>query len=462
MGRAALRFTGPMETTEGTILQSTEHREDALLTVRGIPVVRVRAITDQGRAQVRAEVQLLAALEVDAIAAAPEVLEIEEDGYLREGGTVLSRRGGRRCAEPTAPGTQERWGLARAREDLDALITALHQRGWVLGARLGEGLALREDGSVIMRDLSGLREDGSAMALVDDRLWVDSVLHDQDRTLRRRIDDRLAPIANHATSAEGWELNSPGEDRDRDQDQDPAVEGADQGAQERYSLPAPRALRRRRDRERTRLLGPGPLAKRRDLAAATGAVVLAGVLLGGVAWSMMPREGGEGSTAKPSQPASAQGTVPTTVPPQTAPATTEPAPTQDAPGPAVTVGPQIQDPQGLATELALARHAYVTGTSTAAITVEGSTARERDDAVREAYQGLTVTGGEPEVHSAELLDSSTAAGTARLRVETTSAAHTTVASDGTTRQVPASGPVTVDLDLRWDGSTWSIEAVTPV
>ncbi|MBE9404118.1 hypothetical protein IOE58_07925, partial [Brachybacterium sp. Marseille-Q2903] len=131
-----------MDMTEGTILVATADREDLLLAAGGAEVVRVRALTGLGEQLVRAELQLLASLEVAGVRAAPAVLEIEDDGYLREAGNPVgpgSTDGpraaqGRRRALETAPGTQERQYLARAREDLDALVTALHDRGWVLGA----------------------------------------------------------------------------------------------------------------------------------------------------------------------------------------------------------------------------------------------------------------------------------------------------------------------------------------
>src|SRR5699024_10417491 len=89
--------------------------------------------------------------------------------------------------------TSERQGQARARESLEALIDALHERGWVLGAPLGEGAGIRTDGSVTVLDLSGLRPQEATGARLEDRRWVDSVLRDEGRTLRRRIDARCTP-----------------------------------------------------------------------------------------------------------------------------------------------------------------------------------------------------------------------------------------------------------------------------
>lgn len=463
MDGTRLGFTVAMETddtadtTEGTVLQATEHREDQLIMVGGVEVVRVRALTGLGSQQVRAELQLLASLEVDGVAAAPEVLEVEDGGYLREAGSVLSRRRGRRCSEGSAPGAAERQMLARARDDLDALISALHARGWVLGGIPGEGLAVRKDGSVAVQGLTGLKQDCSSSAQVDDRLWVDSVLQDQDRTLRRRIDDRGVSRRNTVPPSRtqgrsdlelGLELDRPEQDH-RGQD-DRAQEETPQGRAVR-PLPAPRALNRRRGQGPTRVL-PGGGAGRRDILATTGAVVLAGVLLGAVAWSIMPRTVGPDPSAA-SAPASA--------PVPTATQAADPAPTMDAPGSAISSGPGIEDPLGLATELAQARHAYLTGSSDTAITLVGSSVRAQDDSVRAAYEGIVVTGGEPVVHSAQVLEESSAEGTARLSVQISSAAHTTVGPDGTTRQVPASPRTTIHLDLRWDGESWYVEAASP-
>ena len=457
-----------METTEWTVLRQDEDREELLLLREGTPVVRVRAHTERGRAAVGAEMQLLVALEVDAVAAAPEVLEIEDDGYVREAGVLVTRRKGRRSAPSTTPGAGERKVLARAREDLDTLITAVHDRGWVLGASPGEGLAMRSDGSVTVQDLGGLRKESSAMAQVDDRLWVDSVLHDQDRTLRRRIDGPAA--ATPASS--GMPARFSPNDLDRagildraglDEQTADAGDGTQVPGPSPAPLPEPRALRQR-DRPGARSLVPSGARARRDSLATLGTVVLAGVLLGGVGWSIMPREGSsepQPATATASA-AGAQATASSSAPHSHPGDTAESPPGDAGAASALRAGPEIADPLALASELAEARHAYVTGTSDTAITAEGSSARLQDDAVREAYSDIVVTGGEPEVHSAHILSAAATEGTARLSVETSTSAHTTVGPDGTARQVPASGPVTVNLELRWDGTAWSVEAARPV
>lgn len=165
------------------------YREEQLLGSAESPhSVRVRGLDERERGRIQREMQLLATLEVAGVTAAPAVLELEDDGYEREAAPALSRQDGRRAAETGTPPTGERRALARAREALDELISALHERAWVLGASHGRGLGARADGSVVVLDLHGLRREDSLSARQDDRRWVDSVLQDQDRTLRRRVD----------------------------------------------------------------------------------------------------------------------------------------------------------------------------------------------------------------------------------------------------------------------------------
>src|SRR5699024_11226640 len=99
-----------------------------------------------------------------------------------------TRRGrrGRRSSEAATPCTSERQGQARARESLEALIDALHERGWVLGAPLGEGAGIRTDGSVTVLDLSGLRPQEATGARLEVRRRDDSRLREDGRPRRRR------------------------------------------------------------------------------------------------------------------------------------------------------------------------------------------------------------------------------------------------------------------------------------
>src|SRR5699024_12007232 len=75
--------------------------------------------------------------------------------------------------------------LARAREALDALIDALHERGWVLGAPPGGGLGARADGTVMVIDLRGLRREEIGRASCRERVsgsGVDETVKEEGRT----------------------------------------------------------------------------------------------------------------------------------------------------------------------------------------------------------------------------------------------------------------------------------------
>ena len=147
LGRSAAPSPRPEGETAGQQVLSSEDREEILLGAHANPRVAVRGRSLEGRCAVRDELQLLAALEVAGIGAAPAVLETEDGEYTRESAPPLTRRTGRRAAEDGSPPTAERLALSRAREDLDALLDELHQRGWVLGAPAGQGLGVRADGA---------------------------------------------------------------------------------------------------------------------------------------------------------------------------------------------------------------------------------------------------------------------------------------------------------------------------
>src|SRR5699024_935698 len=122
------------------------------------------------------------------------------------------------------------------------------------------------------------------------------------------------------------------------------------------------------------------LAQRRlrRIAVLSGALVL---LVGTVAAL------GAGWVRRPGRPR-AEGAPPVTT-----------APTQPAPRPA----PRIEQPQVLVAELAGARHAYVTGMSDRPASAPDSAARDEDERVRDAYDGISVRAGGPVVHSAEVV-----------------------------------------------------------
>lgn len=463
--------------------------------------VRVRSLSPEGERSIRVELQLLAALEVAGIRAAPSVLSLEDDGYVRESGTPLPRGRGRRSAASSSPPTAERLAVSRAREHLDALIDALHERGWVLGAPVGDGLGRRADGSVLVLDLSGLHPGEGTAARQADRRWVDSVLGDQERTLRRRVD---VPAQTWGEAVRGpgeaTALPSPGEEPARpghgagmapgtgmEDGTEEASAGTNPGPvpavraaldTERLPLPVPRG-QGRRDQVTTI-----PLARRRrELGATAGAVLPtpagtsmpSGAAPAHRAPTALRRAGGAirqvlvqprlrrtavlsavivlalgtavaGSGWWAGQRAGEQAA------PQVPVVTAAAAPT-DSPA------PEIDDPWVLAADLAGVRHAYVTGMSEVPVSSPGTSAFTADLETREAYEGLVVRGGGPVIHEAELISGTTAEGTAELRVQSSTAAFELEDPDGGVRTVPATSPVTIQLTVRWDGAQWKVQGV---
>ncbi|HIY24260.1 MAG TPA: hypothetical protein H9837_08155 [Candidatus Brachybacterium merdigallinarum] len=433
----------------GKVLREDAERQEVMhLRPDGQGLVEVRAASPSSRQPVLDEAQLLAALEVEGLRAAPSVLSLEDDGYVREAAPSQTPRRGRRSADDATPGTEERRAAAGARDDLEALISSLHARGWVLGAAPGQGLGIRSDGTVVVNDLSGLFATSGISPRLDDQLWIDSVLHDQQRTLKRRI-DQLDPVP----VPDGLPSPRPEADRERTTERGGLVpaggaaetegdggsesscaaeecrEADERDGAERLALPRPRGAGRRM---RGRWLGApreilGQLTSR-SRALLAGGVLLGGTLLGVGAWAMLPA----------------------------------PAPAPAAPDPvAVSVAPSIEDPRRVADELATARHAYVIGASDAPVSRAGSPAREQDDAVRAAYAELTVAGDYPVVHSAELVAAPDAEGIARLSIESSTPAQEVLTADGTARQLPETGTVRVELTVQWDGNAWQITRAAP-
>lgn len=449
LGRGPTSVERPAGSGAQSSRPSGAAREELMLGhADGSPRVQVRGMTPAGRREIQEELQLLAALEVAGAGAAPVVLEIEEDGYLRESAPQLQRRTGRRAAEDGAPPTAERLALARARDDLDDLIDDLHRRGWVLGAPTGRGLGVRVDGSVVVLELSGLRRHEGLAPRQEDRRWVDSVLQDQERTLRRRVD----------RAETSWDLpeqavsDPPGKPAAAPDDASTTVRST---AGSSAALPAPRGHLRRRQSgpssapssSTSSSPAPSPSLPRRALTAIrevlsepplrriTVLSALVVLLLGGTtvlgSWW--------GSQRPPNAPE--QQVV-------------EPAPAT----PAGLAAPRIEDPWELTAELAGARHAYVTGVSEEPVASPGSTALTEDEATRRAYRDYQVHGGGPVIHEAELLERPSAEGTAVLNAVTSTAAHELEDAQGRITTVPATDPVEVRLVLRWDGSRWLIDA----
>lgn len=419
-----------------------EEREEVLLgSAGGAPRVRVRATGECGQRAVQEELRLLAVLEVSGLSAVPAVLEIEDDGYTRESAPALQRRTGRHAADDGAAPTAERLALQRAREDLDALIDALHERGWVLGARPGAGLGVRADGSVVVRDLEGLRREEGLLVRQQDRLWIDSVLQDQERTLRRRM---------HRTgSGNAWgraelAFSAPPAADEPPCDDAPTTERIPNSPSPETPLPAPRGSAKPRrtappsGAARSALRGlRAPVeevlahARLRRIAAMSAVAVL--VLGGGTA-------AGAWWLVRDAEVSPAQGSTPPAAEPEQSAA-----------------APVIEDPWELAAELAGARHAYVTGVSETPVAMPGSAALAEDRQTRQAYRGYQVRGGGPVVHDAELLEPPDGAGTAALRAVTSTAEHQLEDPHGRITDVAASEPIEVRLALRWDGTRWLIE-----
>lgn len=473
-------------------------REELAEQVDGAWCVRVRALGSEARHVAREEVQLLVALEVDAVRAAPAVVSLEDDGYLREWAAPMRHGSGRRAAAETSPDTAEREALGRAREDLEALLEALHGRGWVLGATPGAGLGLREDGTVVVTDLEGLRMSSAPGERRGDLTWVDSVLHDRDRTLRRRVDALAAEAAARGRAAPGtWEASW--EDGWLQEGEDLGPSAAPGPA----DLPDPRREHRRRQwRGRVRAGAPleeeGTLADPAEeelapaplLTVSSGAVTAprpgqpAPVAARALSRPDTPVGGGRSTAAvrRAASPRARRREERARVPGRVwlavllagllllagaavwvlrsgDPAAT-PAPGA-SPTVVVTEAPTIPDPVALAEQLASARHDYVTGASSTPVTLEGSAARTADEEVRRAYADTEVVGGEPEVLAAELSGTEAADGTASLRVQTEVPAHEVVRADGSVEEIAASEPSTVLLSLRWDGQAWRITEATP-
>ena len=430
-------------------------REDAL---------RVRWRGPDGRESVTAELQLLAALEVAGISAAPDVIGMEEDGYIRETAPPLERRRGRRAADGGAPATGERVAQARAREDLEAFVASLHERGWVLGAPRGRGLGVRADGSVLVLDLSGMRREQSLAVRSADLHWIDSVLEDEERTLRRRVHalpgagapslDLPGFLVTPAGTGPTDPPRVPGEqgvpDREDAAEADSAEADVAADASVVAPLPAPR-LRRARTQARAAGGGDTGSSRRRGSGGALSAVLgerrhrRTALLSGAVVLAL-----GLGAAAAITL------------------TTDRPEPARQAP--AVVAGgapsgagasqegqvPEIEDPWALAAELAGSRHSYLTGASDVPVAAEGGAAQEEDERIRTAYEGYEVQGSGPVVHEAELLEGPDEDGMAVLRVLVSTEAGQVREGSGIVQETSDSGAYQVDLVLVWDGARWRI------
>ena len=449
---------------DGAAWDRTGREEESLGAPGREDALRVRWRGPDGRESVTAELQLLAALEVAGISAAPDVIGMEEDGYIRETAPPLARRRGRRAADGGAPATGERVAQARAREDLEAFVASLHERGWVLGAPRGRGLGVRADGSVLVLDLSGMRREQSLAVRSADLHWIDSVLEDEERTLRRRVHalpgagapslDLPGFLVTPAGTGPTDPPRVPGEqgvpDREDAAEADSAEADVAADASVVAPLPAPR-LRRARTQARAAGGGDTGSSRRRGSGGALSAVLgerrhrRTALLSGAVVLAL-----GLGAAAAITL------------------TTDRPEPARQAP--AVVAGgapsgagasqegqvPEIEDPWALAAELAGSRHSYLTGASDVPVAAEGGAAQEEDERIRTAYEGYEVQGSGPVVHEAELLEGPDEDGIAVLRVLVSTEAGQVREGSGIVQETSDSGAYQVDLVLVWDGARWRI------
>lgn len=489
----------------------------------GRSAVAVHGLTPAGRLQTRAEMQLLAALEeVAGLRTVPMILTVEDDGYVRESAPALRRRGGRRSAEAGPPATAEREAVAHVRDELDALIDEVHERGWVLGAAPGEGLGRRADGSVVLRDLRGLRPSEQLADRHADRAWVDSVLDDQERTLRRRVHaceqplpdtdvtrartgprsgpdaaDLAAVSVDPALSSGRFGPGEPARHDDRDRFGRESGDGGwgGDGDSGRYEEWAPRRgedgdgpweepttgrTGPRTAMARLRPLGPLP-PHHPERRIRPGRLLGAGVRrrpgAGGPPEGSRAARAGRGLRRRAVLSAGAvvlagvvigTGSWLALAPDGTDAVTDRPAPHAPQPPSASAPAPPpvIEDPWALAAELAGSRHAYVTGLSSRSVAVPGSAASREDDDVRRAYESLTIDGGGPVIHEATLLEGPVEDGTAELLVitstETYSVREAASGKEGAAETVPASAEVEIRLSLQWDGTRWLVASSVPV
>ncbi|MCG7308592.1 hypothetical protein [Brachybacterium sp. ACRRE] len=483
--------TGGEEPAESVLAVVSSHGDQEVLLVErdGRRMCRVRATTREERTRLRDVARLLAALGGDGARAAPRLLGEDAAGLLLEPHAPLRLGGGRRRAQPeeATPPTLERHALHDAREDLEALVSALHARGWVVGLAPGAGLGARPDGTVVISDLRSLRSDGSVGARMQDQHWLDSVLEDQGRTLRRRLDTLpglpSAPTPGEAASAapapssppvplaapppawsEGWRARlARGTDPTEALASDEGILGAEalEHAPRRPSARSARGRRPARGRGGpTRHRGPRwsvPRLPRRGMVLAAAATVL--VLGGGAAAvgaALVHREDPVpvGSAAPSETPAPSDA-----APSDTASSDTASSPSADAPAAASAV---IEDPRALVQELALGRHHYVTGRTETTVCAQGSPAAAQDDALRDAYQDVEVEGEGPVVTSAQIEQLDEQGGTARVRAALDQGELRLTTSDGAVVVRPAAGEQEVLLDLVREDGIWRVRAASAV
>lgn len=454
-----------IELRDGVLLSETIQIHD------GRRVIAVRAEEAEGRAEAEAERDLLLELADCGVLAAPRVVAAAPDGYLRELPMPLRRGDGRHAADLDSPGTEERLGRSRAREDLEHLLEALHERGWVLGSPAAAPVAVRTDGSVTVLDLAGLQPSSGIGPRLSDRHWLDLALDDGDRTLpRSAIDlaqetidvlilmrDGAAEVAERGSAlerrsaVEAW-LEEPGQAEApaaREEQLDSGVRTAAQVRAAAQLLPesargdrAARLLASRRASasEPSERRGEEILAAVAALRTPRALILLlgGGLLLGALLWALLT--------------VTAQEPVPVAEQPPEAMETIGTDSVSGAP-------PQLLEADGVAADLLEHRHEYITGARDDSVAVPGSVAAEQDRTVREAYADAQVDGGRPEVLEATWLRVAPDTALAELEVVLRTPAHTVTEESGARDQVAGTQPVRIVLELEWDGAEWGVLAV---
>lgn len=403
-------------------------------TPAGRRVVVVRAIAPGGIAGVLEEAQLLGELEAAGATALPRVLGTSATAYVREDAPPWGTRSGRRRAETGSPATAERVALAAARELLDASVSALHERGYVLGLEGREGLALRPDGSVVVTELGSLRRAEDLASRRADQRWVDGVLGDQGRTLRRRHETLTIAPRTGDGELEMPVRSGPAAAPSAGTDDTGRSGGA------WAAPPAPATWHRNATGRRARLRRPRARRPRRLLAGAV-AVALVSMTL-----TLLIATRAEAPTGSRTTPR---------------PAATRPTESvAEAPAETSAVAAP-EDPVALVAALASARRAHVVGGAGDSATLPSSPAAQEDGRLAEAYAGIDVAGWETQVVSAEVTALDTAAGTATVRARVAESPCTLTYADGSSRVVPAAAEHDVELHLAWEDGRWLLTEVAP-
>ena len=185
MNRAERRRATARRAVSRVPLRSDEIREERITLADGRSAISVNAMTETARLMADAEATLFEELSAIGCTAAPRILGRTSSGYLREHPTPLRRMTGRRVAQLDTPATTERVGRARARDELEQVLTGMHERGWALVPALDSPLGIRADGTVCLVDLRGLQQTTRLAGVMADRQWISDVLADDDRTLVR-------------------------------------------------------------------------------------------------------------------------------------------------------------------------------------------------------------------------------------------------------------------------------------